>query len=373
MIQAVAARDPKRAAAYARKHGIPDVKASYQELLDDPAIDAVYVPLPNGLHFEWALRALRAGKHVLLEKPSVSNADEAERLLRAPQLLSAPAPAPEEPVRPAPPVLLEAFHYRFQPAWQYFLTLLDRPHLASLDITMAAPALMMPPDDIRFRYDLAGGALMDFGTYAVSAVRQVFAAEPEAVVRADFRAMPPPAAPQTTEYAFAVAWRMPGGATAAVDGNLRAPLREAVGKAAPRLVATHAPVAVADPSLPAGQEKLRTRRLTFANWMVAAFWHRIDVEDDFVVREVGDGGRILKSWTVKESKKAYTYAEAGLDGPGEPYWTSYRHQLEQFVNRVRGRETPVWVDLEDSIAQMQAIDDVYRKAGYPLRPTSKYQ
>lgn len=105
IIYAVAARDKTRAAAFAKKHGIPHVMDSYDALLDDPAIDAVYNPLPNGLHFEWTYKALAKGKHVLLEKPSTSNAVEAERLFRSP-LLSQNKPL----------VLLEAFHNRFTPA-----------------------------------------------------------------------------------------------------------------------------------------------------------------------------------------------------------------------------------------------------------------
>ncbi|GIZ44592.1 hypothetical protein CKM354_000778600 [Cercospora kikuchii] len=79
IIAAVAARDPARAAAYAKKHHIPIVHNSYQDLLDDPSIDAVYIALPNGHHYEWAIRSLKAGKHVLLEKPSTSNAHEAKK------------------------------------------------------------------------------------------------------------------------------------------------------------------------------------------------------------------------------------------------------------------------------------------------------
>src|SRR5271163_3586651 len=90
-------------------------------LLDDPTIDAVYIPLPNGLHYEWTLRALRAGKHVLEEKPSVSNSTEASSLIKAHQALQAPQP-----------VLLEAVHYLFHPAWQTFLSLLSSSDIASV-------------------------------------------------------------------------------------------------------------------------------------------------------------------------------------------------------------------------------------------------
>jgi predicted dehydrogenase len=78
------------------------------DILDDPNIDCIFIPLPNGLHYEWAVRAIRAGKHVLLEKPSVSNAIEAETLFSLPELS-----------KPNAPVLLEAFHNRFFPAWAY--------------------------------------------------------------------------------------------------------------------------------------------------------------------------------------------------------------------------------------------------------------
>src|SRR5580693_8786194 len=89
-------------------------------LLDDPTIDAVYIPLPNGLHYEWTIRALRAGKHVLVEKPFVSNATEATSLVKIHSALPSPAP-----------VLLEAVHYLFHPGWQTFLSLLSPPDIIS--------------------------------------------------------------------------------------------------------------------------------------------------------------------------------------------------------------------------------------------------
>ncbi len=97
----VAARDPERARAYAKKHRLPRVFESYEALLADPDIDAVYNPLPNSLHAEWTIRALKAGKHVLCEKPFSSNAQEAERMAQA---------ATETGM-----VLSEAFHFRYHP------------------------------------------------------------------------------------------------------------------------------------------------------------------------------------------------------------------------------------------------------------------
>src|SRR5687767_2063401 len=78
----IAARDPKRAQAFARKHHIPRVHETYKDLLADPEIDAIYNPLPNSLHAEWTIRALRAGKHVLCEKPFASNTRAAEEMAR---------------------------------------------------------------------------------------------------------------------------------------------------------------------------------------------------------------------------------------------------------------------------------------------------
>src|ERR1700676_3838384 len=109
-VVAVAARDRDRATAFAAKHGIGRVLSSYEELVSDPGIDAVYNPLPNGLHGRWTKAALAAGKHVLCEKPFTANADEARDVAAA-----------------IPPgvVVMEAFHYRYHPVFRRALELLD--------------------------------------------------------------------------------------------------------------------------------------------------------------------------------------------------------------------------------------------------------
>jgi predicted dehydrogenase len=100
-VMSVAARDPKRAKKFARRHRISHVHQTYQELLDDPEVDAIYNPLPNGLHAEWTLKALRAGKHVLCEKPFASNTSEAVEMANA--------------AKKTGKVLYEAFAYRSHP------------------------------------------------------------------------------------------------------------------------------------------------------------------------------------------------------------------------------------------------------------------
>ncbi|TEA13381.1 D-xylose 1-dehydrogenase (NADP(+)) 2 [Colletotrichum sidae] len=351
VIQAVAARDKTKAAAFAAKHGIPDVKDSYQAVLDDPNIDCVYIPLPNGLHYEWTVKALEAGKHVLVEKPSVGNTREAESLFRLPLL-----------EKPGAPVLLEAFHYRFQPSWQYFLTLVDAPNVEHVRASAAIPWFVIGSDDIRFQYGLAGGALMDLGTYCVSALRQTFGAEPEECLAAKFETMPPPE--ERADHSWKIMWRMEGGGTAEAEGTLRAGI---FGMGLPRLSVTHKEAVVSDGKLPVGQEKTRKRKIEFANFMLGGAWHRIDVEDELVIKSKSTGA-VVKRWTERQSKKAYTFREAGIAGvAGEDHWITYRHQLEQFVNRIRGRQTGVWIDGDDSIKQMRMIDMAYEKAGLGVR------
>ncbi|XMA17257.1 hypothetical protein WAI453_010048 [Rhynchosporium graminicola] len=179
IIAAVAARDEKRANAYAKLHGIPIVHTSYQELIDDSSIDAIYIPLPNGLHYEWAIKALRANKHVLLEKPSTSNASEAASLFRHPLLK-----------QPNAPILLEAFHSRFHPVCAAFLEHVDKEKVVSAHATLTCPKGVFPETDIRFDYDIGGGVTMDMGAYTTLFLRLIFGTEPEECLEATPRLMP---------------------------------------------------------------------------------------------------------------------------------------------------------------------------------------
>jgi predicted dehydrogenase len=164
-VAAVAARDPARARRYAARHRIRAVHQSYAALLDDPAIDAVYIPLPNSLHAEWAIRALRAGKHVLCEKPLAANAHEAE------QIACAAADAER--------VLLEGFHYRYHPLVARLKAILDSGEIGQIrhiETEFSVPLLQL--HSIQFRHDLGGGATMDVGCYAINLLRFLAGAEP---------------------------------------------------------------------------------------------------------------------------------------------------------------------------------------------------
>src|SRR5689334_25050363 len=140
-IGAVAARDRSRADAFASKHGIPRVHASYADLVADPDLDAIYNPLPNGLHAEWTIAALEAGKHVLCEKPFTANAKEAEDVAAVASRTGL--------------VVMEAFHYRYHPLAHRMREIVDSGELGTTRHVEAALCFPLPKfSDIRYQYDL---------------------------------------------------------------------------------------------------------------------------------------------------------------------------------------------------------------------------
>jgi predicted dehydrogenase len=164
-VVAIAARDPLRAEAFAQKHRIPRRYTSYDALIDDPAIDAIYNPLPNSAHAEWTIKALRAGKHVLCEKPLASNADEAVRM----------AAVAQETGR----VMMEAFHWRHHPLADQMRRIIATGELGAIRHVDANMCIPLPlPKNIRYDYALAGGATMDTGCYAINMVRMLSGQEP---------------------------------------------------------------------------------------------------------------------------------------------------------------------------------------------------
>ena len=160
-VAAIAARDPERAALYATRHGIRRVHESYQALLDDVSLDAVYVALPAALHAEWALAAIAAGKHVLCEKPFTANATEA-------QTVHAAAVASKL-------VVMEAHHAAFHP-----LVARVRELAGELGEIEAGRSWfhvpIRPGGDIRWNLSLGGGSLMDLGVYPLRFARDVLGA-----------------------------------------------------------------------------------------------------------------------------------------------------------------------------------------------------
>ena len=165
---AVASRDRKRAEDYAREWGFDRAYGSYEELLADDDVDAVYIPLPNTMHAEWSIRALKAGKHVLCEKPFSRHSEEVEAAFdaadRAGRLLS------------------EAFMYRHNPQTARLRQLIDDGAVGEVRLIRAAFSYgLYDPENIRLRTDVDGGALMDVGCYCVSGSRLAAGGEPVSV------------------------------------------------------------------------------------------------------------------------------------------------------------------------------------------------
>jgi D-xylose 1-dehydrogenase (NADP+, D-xylono-1,5-lactone-forming) len=159
-VVAVASRDQARAEKYAREHGIQRAYGSYEALLADPDIDAVYISLPNSLHMEWTIRALEAGKHVLCEKPVGRHPAEVERAFDVAERHGL--------------VLTEAFLWRHHPQTKTLAELVRSGRIGEPRIVLARFTFPLEdPEDIRMRLELDGGALMDVGCYCVSAARLI--------------------------------------------------------------------------------------------------------------------------------------------------------------------------------------------------------
>ena len=211
-ITAVASRDGARAQAYAEEHGIARSHGSYEALLADDAIDAVYISLPNGLHHEWTLKAIEAGKHVLVEKPYTRRAAEA-------------AEAWDAAAR-AGLVLMEAFMWRHHPQAAVARSLVEDGAVGRLSLIRATFSFSLrEPGNVRLAPDLDGGALMDVGCYCVSGAR-LLAGEPEQVFGEQVLGE------SGVDLSFYGTLRFPGDVVAQFDASFALPERqrlEAVG------------------------------------------------------------------------------------------------------------------------------------------------
>jgi len=168
-IVAIASRSKSNADARTSQLNIPASYGSYEELLNDTSIDAVYIPLPNNLHVPWAIKALNANKHVLCEKPIALTSAEAEQLLIA---------AREKPHLK----IMEAFMYRFHPQWQHAKKLVNDGEIGELKTIQSVFSYYnVDPKNIRNQKDTGGGGMMDIGCYCISLSRFIFGKEPERV------------------------------------------------------------------------------------------------------------------------------------------------------------------------------------------------
>ncbi|KAJ7701329.1 NAD(P)-binding protein [Mycena olivaceomarginata] len=268
VVYAVVARSKERAAVFAKTHGIEKVfggSNSYQELLDDPEIDAIYNPL------------LPPGNTFYSKKPAANTAEETRKMFELAENKGL--------------VLLEAVHYRFISSGFIPSHTVSKPSSRAgelgavkkhINCLYQVPRGIMKADDIRFNYSLGGGALMDMGCYTINAIRYFAGADPTAVLSAEHELV----SPQIDRKTVAT-FSLPGSITSTILCDLSC-----------------APEAQAH--------------------------------------------------------------------PGEPWWTTYRYQLEAFVNKVKGRTPMRGSRRKDSIKNMEAIESVYAKSGLGSRPKSEY-
>jgi predicted dehydrogenase len=303
-VTAVAARDPRRAGRLAARYGIGTVHPDYAAVLADPDVDAVYVPLPNGLHAEWTLAALAAGKHVLCEKPLASNAAQAREVADAADRSGL--------------VVMEAFHYRYHPLMARVRQLLDGGAVGRIRRMRASLCFpLFRFSDIRYRLDLAGGAAMDAGCYPVNLLRFLAGTEPEVVsAHAELRT-PGVDRAMTANLRFPRADRTDG--ADGIDARMVASLWS------PRLLSLSA------------QVWGDAGRLRVFNYIAPSQYHRLTWHS---------GGR-------RHSERV----------PGE---TTYTHQLRAFLTAVRDGG-PVPTSARDGVANMAVIDGIYRAAGLQPR------
>lgn len=296
-LTAVAARDRLRAVDFAAQHGIEQVLNTYDDLLASPDVDAVYIPLPNSAHAEWTVRAARAGKHVLVEKPYASNAEEARRVVSE--------------IAGLPVVVMEAFHYRHHPLIDRVEDLLAAGAIGTLTSASAVFDVHIPDrSDIRYNWDLAGGATMDLGCYCIHLLRTLLKGEPT-VVSAQARRFEG----GQIDEALTAHLEFPGGVTATASSSLL------------------------------GDVQAQTARLV-------GTLGTIELEG-FVKPQDGH------SLTVTVGGHSTTETVA-------PDVTSYGAQLSAFVAAVEGGG-PVAIGSSDSIATMEVIDACYRAAGLEPR------
>ena len=297
----VAARDRGRAEAFAAEHGVERVADDYAGVLADAEVEVVYNPLANALHGPWNAAAAHAGKHVLSEKPFAANAEEARLVADA--------------ARAAGVRMIEGFHYLHHPVMGRVLELLDSGELGDL-LEVEAHITMPPPpdDDPRWSFELAGGAVMDLGCYALHAHRSLApwgGGEPEVV------------GARGAERFGVDEWveadlRFPGGARGFVYCSMNAQWRGTL-----RVAGTLGEVTAADFVLP----------------------HR----DDRVLVRTGCGASATQRTEHLGTRSSYTY------------------QLEALRAHLRDG-APLATDGPDAVATAELIDSVYTAAGLPVRP-----
>lgn len=370
IITAIASRNKTKAEEYIRQNksflpGTCTAYGSYEELFNDPNVDAVYIPVPNSMHLQLALAALQKGKHVLLEKPITSNALQAKEVRAA--------------ATKSGKVVLEAFHWRFHPAAGYVKSLLQSGEygaVLSIDARYAIFAGMFKrSNDIRFQYELAGGSCMDL-TYMFSAIAYLGVRDSQDpnfefdVLDAKFRLNPnDPLVDEKMEATILLNDPHPYGNTTGESGA-PSQIRATVGAdlSAPPLFGI-IPRIWEMPVITIQTEKAEIR---WENFIGPWLHHTISVTP--VTRDASSGKILTRGKKITtncyQGGPLWEQEEARTDTQvGEKWWTTWRCQLEGFTRKVKDGDDYVgpWVSLDESVTVMEMIDAVYTKGGLPVR------
>ena len=304
-VSAIAARDETRAEAFATAHRIANIETDYAALIARPDVDVIYNALPPSRHADLTILALEAGKPVLCEKPMAMNAEDAARMAEAADRTGV--------------LLMEAFHYRFHPAFQQVRDIIQGGDLGRLVTYEGHFSVEIPESDgeLRHELDLGGGALMDLGCYPLHWARTLLGSEPEVIS----------ANAVTGRDGIDLSMR----ADMVCDGGVKVSLNTSMAPGAERAAWLH--VTGSDGSL------------RFQNPIAPHTGYRITLKPE------GASEPIL----VAE------------EGPSEQ--TTYHYQLEHFLKCLSGEAAPLLAPA-DGVANMAAIDAIYRSAGMVPRGLS---
>ena len=353
VLKAVAARSLDKATAQVAKYKLQGVKAygSYQELVDDSEIDVIYTALPNGLHKAWAIKAMRAGKHVLVEKPIASNAQDVKEM--------------EECATATGKVVLEAMHWRFHPAAHLLKKIVksgEHGKVHTVESSFYLPQGTLAADDIRFQYELAGGSLMDF-CYLISASCYYADLGDDLSVDVDEVTMRKHATDPKIDEAFNSTFTLRSASSqqevkCTVTGD----------SAEPKLFGMIPKYWNMAPDCAVGLERAD---IHFSAFVGPYLNHAI------VIKMKDESGNFTGE---KKTSSSYQGGDEWGDR-GEAWWTTYRYGLEAFVDAVWQADAdadagagsglkstpPGWVSLSESARVMSVIESIYDKAGLPRR------
>ncbi|KAJ3256994.1 hypothetical protein HK103_004977 [Boothiomyces macroporosus] len=326
---AVAARSKEKATEFAKKNGILHVLDSYDDILNDENVDAVYIPLPNSLHHVWAIKAIEKGKHVLCEKPLTDNAEQARQIADA---LEKHNSQHEKKV-----VFAEAFHWKCHPLARFLSKLvqgnienMQLGEIKEVNTVFRLPGYVFKKDDIRYNFSLGGGATMDTGCYALSASRFVVQSALKStniaptVITSEMKSLE---ADKNIDVSLVAELEYPSGIKSKVQAGFDLGMLEGIIDSRIEIIGSLGSVKV-------------------SNFIAPYAYHSVDFK--------GNNGKSACEKVYDEGHSTYYY------------------QMRSFLDVLHGRisefSTVGLTDIYDSIENMKVIDAMYEKAGFLKRP-----